>query len=118
MRLKWIIRLLFLAICVVVIFINFSHEPDQSFSRDKWLNSAEKERYVFIDDLTKNILKVGMTKQETIELLGTPSYTSKDESYITYIVGKPTGLLNFSAIVILDIRFNNGKLERTLVRSD
>lgn len=115
---KWVFRILVVGLCIFLINVILVKAEQKMFSPAQWEKTKKRERYVYLDDITKNKLHVGMTIVEIAELLGKPDYQAKDGSYITYVVGGSQGLFGFSAVTILDIRLNNGRVEQVLTRED
>jgi hypothetical protein len=89
--------------------------PKDPFNEAVWARTTEGERYKVALDLRDRKVLQGKTAEEVKQLLGAPSYESKD--YITYIV--KIGGRGFNEIYLLDIRMNgSGVVEKVLIRGD
>ena len=115
---KWAVRILAVGLAILLINAFVIKTNQEKFSPVQWEKTPKRERHVYLEDITKNRLPVGMTIDAVIAMLGDPDFRSKDDSYVTYVVGDSQGMLSFSAITILDIRFNSGRIERVLTRED
>ncbi len=81
-----------------------------SFSREKWDNN-ERLRHYMIEDLENKHKIIGKTKEEIIDIIGEPSYTSdKNGEIIEYYIG-------FSMIdpIGYEIQFENNIATKTTV---
>lgn len=115
---KWLVRILVVALSILLINTLLSKAEQTTFNPELWEKTPKRERFIYLEDLTKNKLYAGMTDGEVISLLGVPDYRAKDGSYVTYIVGGAQGIFSFSALTILDIRFKKGRIEQVLTRED
>lgn len=98
--------ILYVSIIMIWIF-SISYYPKTDFSKQKW-ESNKDERYKMSNDIIKNELLIGKTKDEVINLLGNDFY-KYDDNHIAYDLGFVPGLFNIDPDV-LDIYFENGKV--------
>jgi len=98
--------ILYVGIIMIWIF-SISYYPKTDFNKQKW-ESNKEERYKMSNDIIKNELLIGKTKDEVINLLGNEFY-KYDDNHIAYDLGFLPGLFNIDPDV-LDIYFENGKV--------
>lgn len=98
--------ILYVGIIMIWIF-SISYYPKTDFNKQKW-ESNKDERYKMSNDIIKNELLIGKTKDEVINLLGNDFY-KYDDNHIAYDLGFVPGLFNIDPDV-LDIYFENGKV--------
>lgn len=76
------------------------------YSEDAWKAAPEAERYRFVDDLIDRKLLLEKREAEIERMLGPPSFSADDLSYVTYVVRLGKGQSLFDTITLLDIRFD------------
>lgn len=97
---------LYVGIIMIWVF-SVSYYPKTDFSKKEWDENKE-ERYKMSDDIIKNEVLIGKTKEEVIELLGDEFYTY-NENHMAYDLGFVPGFFNIDPDV-LDIYFEKGKV--------
>lgn len=91
--------------------------PTVAFDKAKWATTEDEKRFVFARDLIEKKRLHGMSKQEVIDVLGSPSFADNQSPYVTYVLKVSAGNL-----YILDIRFKQRDkglvVEDVFVRAD
>ena len=93
--------------------------PDLVFTSEKWKAVAQDERYVFWNDIDRRRLLIGKTRDEIVQILGTPDSDASDRSRVTYVIKGAQGEYNMNFIYLLDIRFNDaGRVATVSIATD
>ncbi len=74
--------------------------PAVTFDKAKWATTEDEKRFVFARDLIEQKRLHGMSKQEVVDVLGSPSFADSRALYVTYVLKVSSGNL-----YILDVRF-------------
>jgi hypothetical protein len=82
--------------------------PDLTFASDRWKAAPHTERYVFWNDIDRRRLLIGKSRDETVQILGTPGWESATRDRLTYMVKDARGEYNLTFIYFLDVRFDRG----------
>lgn len=78
--------------------------PDLVFTTDRWRGVPQDDRYVFWHDIERRRLLIGKTREEVVQLQGTPDSTAPDGGRITYVVKEARREFNMNFIYFLDVR--------------
>jgi|GEM_PF-797509 len=103
----------------LIALIFFTGCSDRDFNSDIWKTNKD-QRFYMLNDIVKNKILIGKTKQEIIELLDTVdikrfNYTDNSWMYIVsipYLVPVPQ-----QPIKVMDIEFENNKVKQTTIRN-
>jgi len=80
---------------------------------------AQDERYVLWNDIERRRLLIGKTRDELVQVLGTPDSDSPDRSRLTYVIKGAHGEYNTDFVYFLDIRFNKeGRVATVSIAAD
>ncbi|MDM5221651.1 outer membrane protein assembly factor BamE [Peribacillus sp. NJ11] len=81
--------------CVFLLGVN---ENESRFTTERWLNDDEGRVYL-VDDLMNEHELIGMTKEEVITLLGSPTETEyfKEKDNVVYFLGAERGLIRIDS---------------------
>lgn len=118
---------LFYVLTIVLLYFIFGFSFYQSskiepipFNRSIWIEGSEKEvgkqhfRFAMIDDVMKNHLKKGMSKEDVDHLLGEPD--DKSDTHYFYLLGSNGGMFGVSFLYIyFDSR---NEIEKIDIRHD
>jgi hypothetical protein len=81
--------------------------PSDTFSANIWNALPKEKRYVVYNGLAKSKKLDGLSKKDTVTLLGLPDYTAPDGKYCTYIQkNAEKDEYNFNSIYVLEIDFD------------
>ncbi|MCU4154884.1 hypothetical protein J1N10_02785 [Carboxylicivirga sp. A043] len=94
---------------IVAIIVSISYYPDNTFSRQKWMENKE-ERYKLSSDIIDSEILIGKTEKEVVQLLGDDYYQIKGNE-IYYDLGFVPGLFSVGPDV-LEIVFEKGQVVR------
>ncbi|QEN04354.1 hypothetical protein EW093_06445 [Thiospirochaeta perfilievii] len=90
-------------ILISIFFISCNlFNNNRAFSKESWENDPD-HRYEMIDDLKNSYLKIGMNKDDVIDLLGEP----ESESSVYYLGNSSNYNPNPE---FLDIKYSNNKV--------
>ena len=74
------------------------NEYESRFTTERWLNDDEGRVYL-VDDLMNEHELIGMTKEEVITLLGSPTETEyfKEKDNVVYFLGAERGIIRIDS---------------------
>ncbi|MBW4622742.1 MAG: DUF3192 domain-containing protein [Cyanosarcina radialis HA8281-LM2] len=95
---KWLIIAVLLVPLITTIatgcqFFNGAQSSNATFRSQTWKQATLDEkgngpRCNMVEDLMKNHLRIGMSEDEVIEILGKPDFTLKQERTLGYALGR------------------------------
>src|SRR5687768_3217489 len=100
-------------IFLVVLFLLGCGGNQREFTPEEWLKTDEYGRHVFVGDLIASERLIGRDSGEVEQMLGTPTYRSKQ--YWTYVVDKGGP---FAGVKILHIEFDDDVVVDAYRRTD
>lgn len=92
--------------------------PRTPFTTETWRASPAPQRYRLYNDLAKQGVLSGATRERVVQLLGRPDAEGRE--YITYVLrDRSVGEYTLNAVYLLEIDFDSGGVVKSyVVRAD
>jgi hypothetical protein len=94
--------------------------PREAFTAEKWHASPPQERYRLVKDLERQRLLDGKARPFVLDLLGKPTYDSRQDGYMTYLLkDSEPGEKTLIFIYLLHIQFGpDERVTKYFLRTD